>query len=92
MSQHKTPLTDIEMEGLKLYGLPIGTPSQLSDSFRNGFAYAKNVNDYKAQRDELLEALKGYLANDGSAFCFDAIELSKYEKMARAAIAKCENS
>lgn len=44
-----------------------------------------------AQRDELLEALKGYLANDGSDKTFDVIELNKYMKMAKAAIAKCES-
>lgn len=36
MSMHKIPLTDIEREGLKTHGLPIGTPSQLSDVFRHG--------------------------------------------------------
>jgi hypothetical protein len=40
MSMHKKPLTDIEREGLKQHGLPIGTPSQLSDSFRLGIAWA----------------------------------------------------
>lgn len=40
MSQHKTPLTDLEREGLLAYRLPVGEPSQLSDAFRNGMAWA----------------------------------------------------
>lgn len=40
MSQHKTPLTELEKTGLEAHHLPIGTPSQLSDSFRNGMKWA----------------------------------------------------
>ena len=39
MSMHKIPLTLDEREGLQLHGLDIGTPSQLSDVFRQGMAY-----------------------------------------------------
>lgn len=44
MSLHKQPLTVAEAEGLKNHGLPIGTPSQLSDSFRLGMAWAERVS------------------------------------------------
>ena len=37
---HKIPLTPLEEEGLRLHGLPIGTPSQRSDTFRQGVAWA----------------------------------------------------
>lgn len=37
---HNTPLTSIEEDGLKVHGLQIGKPSQLSDAFRNGIAWA----------------------------------------------------
>ena len=40
MSMHKIPLTPLEEEGLRLHGLPIGTPSQRSDTFRQGVAWA----------------------------------------------------
>lgn len=44
MSLHKQPLTVAEAEGLKNHGLPVGTPSQLSDSFRLGMAWAERVS------------------------------------------------
>lgn len=40
MSMHKIPLTPLEEEGLRLHGLPVGTPSQTSDTFRQGVAWA----------------------------------------------------
>lgn len=40
MSMHKIPLTPVEEAGLKAHGLDIGTPSQLSDAFRQGVAWA----------------------------------------------------
>ncbi|GLX86329.1 hypothetical protein tloyanaT_25820 [Thalassotalea loyana] len=44
MSMHKTPLTDIEKSGIEAFNLPIGSPSQLSDSFRSGVIWAlKNI-------------------------------------------------
>ena len=41
MSMHQIPLTDIERAGLKAHGLPIGTPSQISDCFRHGVKWAQ---------------------------------------------------
>lgn len=40
MSMHKIPLTEIEKMGLEKHGLDIGTPSQLSDVFRQGIQWA----------------------------------------------------
>jgi hypothetical protein len=41
MSMHKTPLSDIEREGLEKHGLgdKIGQPSQLADVFRSGVVW-----------------------------------------------------
>lgn len=39
MSMHKIPLTAHEEEGLRKHGLDIGTPSQLSDVFRQGMKW-----------------------------------------------------
>jgi hypothetical protein len=41
MSEHKIPLTPLEESGLRAHRLPIGKPSQLSDAFRNGVAWAQ---------------------------------------------------
>lgn len=40
MSMHEIPLTELERSGLYVHGLEIGKPSQLSDSFRSGVAWA----------------------------------------------------
>lgn len=40
MTKHQIPLTSIEEDGLRNHRLPIGTPSQLSDCFRQGMAWA----------------------------------------------------
>ena len=40
MSMHNKPLTPLELAGLEAHGLDIGTPSQLSDAFRHGVAFA----------------------------------------------------
>jgi hypothetical protein len=42
MSNHKTPLTELERTGLIVHGLKdsIGKPSQLADVFRQGVAWA----------------------------------------------------
>ncbi len=52
MSMHKIPLTALEGEGLRLHRLPIGTPSQLSDCFRQGVAWALS------QETQSVELLK----------------------------------
>ena len=50
MSMHKIPLTAAEEEGLKRHGLARGTPSQLSDVFRQGMAFAKENRDRIQQK------------------------------------------
>ncbi|UQI42705.1 hypothetical protein [Vreelandella venusta] len=40
MSMHKNPLTYMEKRGLHAHGLPTDEPSQLSDAFRAGVAWA----------------------------------------------------
>ena len=52
---HKKPLTPLEHEGLRLHGLDIGTPSQLSDCFRHGVAWAlESMTQLTAERDSAL--------------------------------------
>ncbi|WP_148716449.1 hypothetical protein [Chitinolyticbacter meiyuanensis] len=43
MSMHKVPLTAVEEEGLRAHRLPVGEPSQLSDAFRHGVAWAQKA-------------------------------------------------
>jgi hypothetical protein len=42
MSMHKTQLTELERTGLVAHGLACDAPSQLSDAFRLGIAWAQN--------------------------------------------------
>lgn len=42
MSLHNKPLSVVEQTGLHAYKLPIGVPSQLSDTFRCGVDWANN--------------------------------------------------
>lgn len=59
MSIHKRPLAELELRGLTLYHLPVGKPSQLSDSFRNGIEFALSETAYKLRL--LEEVNKHYL-------------------------------
>lgn len=65
MSMHKIQLTPLEESGLKAHGLAIGTPSQLSDAFRQGVAWAS-----ESLRQQLAEcqATSGMLRSDMSLF------------------------
>lgn len=54
MSMHRIPLTDIEFNGLKAHGLEIGTPSQLSDVFRQGIRYALDIPTIRNQDIRLI--------------------------------------
>ena len=40
MSMHKTPLSELEIQGLKAHGLPVGKSSAMADCFRLGMAWA----------------------------------------------------
>ena len=53
MSMHRIPLTPTEEAGLRAHGLDIGTPSQLSDAFRQGVAWG--------EKEEGLTVLKTML-------------------------------
>lgn len=58
MSMHKIPLTQIEEEGLRSHGLARGTPSQLSDVFRQGMAWAQRVATEEAA---VADAVRAYI-------------------------------
>jgi len=57
MSIHKMPLTVLEEDGLHTHGLRVGEPSQLSDCFRLGMAWAVKSTDSQlaALRADLTE-------------------------------------
>lgn len=57
MSMHKIPLTPLEEEGMRLHGLPIGTPSQRSDTFRQGVAWAIGEAKRLTEENERLRAV-----------------------------------
>lgn len=52
MSMHKKPLTVWEREGLNSHHLPVDTPSQLSDVFRQGMAWGQKQS--QAEYDALV--------------------------------------
>lgn len=56
MSMHKIPLTELERDGLEKHHLPIGSPSQLSDCFRHGIAFALNSSADWSQIGLIMEA------------------------------------
>ena len=62
MSLHNIPLTDIEKSGLEAHKLAIGEPSQLSDSFRAGIAWA--LNNVELGKDAAIHVLNS--SCDGS--------------------------
>jgi len=80
MSMHKKPLTQIEEDGLRTHGLTTGSPSQLSDVFRHGMAWAqlaasktdRGVAESRGEDLQLeLESAEGRYANcarNSSAF------------------------
>jgi hypothetical protein len=63
MSNHKTPLTDLERDGLIAHGLgrDIGRPSQAADIFRQGINWALQTPEWRAdalkQRQEIIDDL-----------------------------------
>lgn len=64
MSMHKTPLTDVEREGLEKHGLGqnIGKPSQLADAFRQGVKWGQ-----EQEREACAKTCEDY-ADSTSAF------------------------
>lgn len=74
MSMHNTPLTPAEEAGLRAHGLKIGTPSQLSDAFRQGMAYAI-ATPAQQPSDEVRAAVTLLLeANDYGQFADDMLD------------------
>lgn len=76
MSMHKKPLTEVERSGLEAHGLPIGAPSQCSDSFRNGVAWVQQrIAELERERDALA-AHAERLEDAGDAMCGDAVDVT----------------
>lgn len=74
MSMHNIPLTDIEKSGLEAFKLPVGKPSQLSDSFRQGVIWAlKNI---ELGSDAAIHVLNNVC---GGSYGQDDFELLVYE-------------
>lgn len=70
MSMHRIPLTQLEHDGLSAHGLDIGTPSQLSDVFRQGVAFALDATEaarVKAEAEWRTTAVMLEQANAGLA-------------------------
>lgn len=99
MSNNKE-LTQLEREGLMAAGLPVDTPSQLSDAFRLGMAHLqKQNNELKYQlkiRDDLsCKTCKGagtvMIAIDDGIDCPECVELDNKIKAEAVieAIEKC---
>lgn len=55
MSMHNIPLADIERSGLEAHGLDAGKPSQLSDAFRQGMAWAFANSDKEAHARNAID-------------------------------------
>lgn len=64
MSMHTVPLTCLEHEGLAKHGLPIAKPSQLSDAFRLGVAWAL-AKSYDTKRYRKLQGWMGSNVKEG---------------------------
>ena len=65
MSNHKTPVTELERKGLVAHGLGrcIGKPSQLADVFRQGVAWALLKQD-KPDAREMTNMLRAMQAGE----------------------------
>lgn len=76
MSMHKLPLSPHQEAGLRSHGLPVGTPSQLSDAFLLGMAWAAPTTE-ELQALGLLLALAraAYWAMDDSEQMADGSSL-----------------
>lgn len=72
MSMHKTPLTQLEEDGLRAHGLDIGSPSQLSDVFRHGIKWALEQTATQPEQSgfspELLQRVMSALNQGASSF------------------------
>jgi hypothetical protein len=59
---HNIPLTPLEKDGLEKHRLPVGTPSQTADAFRQGIAWAIRNYQPTAVPEEWREVLSGLVA------------------------------
>lgn len=64
MSMHNIPLTDLERLGLINHHLPIDKPSQLSDCFRAGIAWALQTNVHKSFYTAYTDTSNLYLRDE----------------------------
>lgn len=84
MSMHKIELTEWEREGLELHRLPIGNPSQLSDTFRAGVQFATRKSNETiidlAKRNCALQAKIDSLMLE---FCPEEMEQEQIERWER---------
>lgn len=83
MSMHKKPLTPLEEEGLRVHHLSIGVPSQLSDTFRIGMAWAQRNSQAERELNTLaskISKVRNYceLHNIGEWGSFCTEELIKH--------------
>lgn len=83
MSMHKIPLTILEEEGLRKYGLRIGTASQLSDAFRLGMKWSEDNRALPLQvvAQKPISESKVFIKSDTSK---DWAELSDVHNIATA--------
>ena len=80
MSMHKTPLTDVEREGLEKHGLGqnIGKPSQLADAFRQGVKWGQK------QEREACAAMLDQMAEEAEQDCEPSSLVAYYHEKAAA--------
>ena len=87
MSMHKKPLTKLEEEGLRQSGLPVGTPSQLSDSFVLGMQWQKNKTGNSM---ETKERYKHYIETK-MQYLYHKRQMERMKGMCRALLLMSEN-
>ena len=79
---HKIELTEWEREGLELHRLPVGKPSQLSDTFRAGVQFATRKSNETvidlAKRNCALQAKIDALMLE---FCPDGMAQEQIERL-----------
>ena len=81
MSMHKIELTDWEREGLELHRLPIGKPSQLSDTFRAGVQFAvKKSNETVVDLAKRNCALQAKIDSLMLEFCSEEMTPEQIER------------
>ena len=81
MSMHKVELTEWEREGLECHRLPIGKPSQLSDTFRAGVQFAtKKSNGVIVDLAKRNCALQAKIDSPMLEFCPEEVTQDQIER------------